>query len=185
MKNLLILTLILAASTAGFSQEQPEPVKNDGFDKSRLFFGGNFGLSFGSNLTLINISPQVGYRFTETFAAGAGVNFISSSFKDSYSKTSQTYAGLNIFGRVYPIRQILLQAQPELNYSWGKYKEYGSGYTYNLEGKFVPSLILGAGAAIPTGSGAFIIMAQYDVIQDPRTPYGKNVFYNFGYNFGF
>jgi hypothetical protein len=175
-----------------FSQYEREPAKEDikGFDKSKLFFGGNFGLSFGSQ-TLINVSPQVGYRFNQYFAAGAGVNFIYSSLKSYYtdgsvaSRQNLGYAGLNVFGRVYPIQYILLQVQPELNYSWGKYKQYDPDAIYSLPGKFVPSLLLGAGGAIPAGRGAFVIMGQYDVVQDPRGPYGNNIFLSFGYNIGF
>ena len=35
-----------------------------GFDKSKLFVGGNLGLAFGT-YTIINVSPLVGYHFTD------------------------------------------------------------------------------------------------------------------------
>ena len=39
-------------------------------------------------------------------------------------------------------------------------------------------------AAIPTGArGAMTIMYQYDVIQDPRSPYGTGAFLSIGFNF--
>lgn len=192
MKNLLILLVCLVVAGRSFSQYQREPANevHEGFDKSKLFFGGSFGLSFGTQ-TFINVSPQVGYRFNQYFAAGTGINFIYSSLKSYYldgsvaSRQNLGYAGLNVFGRVYPIQYILLQAQPELNYSWGNYKEYNPDATYKLPGKFVPSLLLGAGTAIPAGRGSFVIMGQYDVIQDPRGPYGSNIFLNLGFNVGF
>ena len=37
-----------------------------GFDKSKLFFGGNLGLAFGT-YTIVNVSPLVGYQFTLNF----------------------------------------------------------------------------------------------------------------------
>jgi len=44
--------------------------------------------------------------------------------------------------------------------------------------------LLGAGAAIPTGpNGALLLMIQYDVIQDGRSPYGSKTFFTMGYNF--
>ncbi len=41
----------------------------------------------------------------------------------------QGYGGLNIFGRFYPIQYAFLQAQPEMNYSWGSVK-YSDGSTW-------------------------------------------------------
>src|SRR5262245_31300043 len=118
MKRFILAACLLSLlQVSSFAQdEEPAPEKK-GFDKEKLFFGGNFGLGFGSISTLINVSPQVGYRFNRHLAAGAGVNFIYSSYK--YEWTSPQYkeaygvTGLNIFGRVYPIDYILLQLQPE------------------------------------------------------------------------
>jgi hypothetical protein len=188
-KILLIVGVITCLQT--FLQAQDEPLEKQGFDRSRLFAGGNFALSFG-NSTIINISPQLGYRFNRFLAAGAGVNAQYSSFRtinaydgSTFSRFNYGVGGLNIFGRFYPIEQVILQVQPEMNYVWGKEKYYNPSSEISLKGKFVPSLLLGAGGAIPMGgSGAFIIMAQYDVLQSNRTPYGSRVFFNFGYNFG-
>lgn len=146
-------------------------------------------MGFGNNQTLVNVSPQVGYRFNRTLAAGVGVNFIYSSYRYRFAtpefKENYGVAGLNVFGRVYPIDYLFLQLQPEANYSWGKYKYSDDTPDLKLQGKIVPSLLGGAGAAIPAGSGAFIVMIQYDLLQNARSPYGNRAFYNFGYNFGF
>lgn len=187
IKFLWALCLFLTIGFSLYAQEEEEPKR--GFDKSKLFIGGNFGLSFG-DFTLINISPQVGYRFNNVLAAGVGVNGIYSSARSRFitgetaSRENYGVVGLNIFGRVYPIQYAFVQLQPEANYTWGKLKEYSPDAVYKLEGKIVPSLLAGAGAAIPTGAGSFIIMAQYDVLQNARTPYGEKVFVSFGFNFG-
>lgn len=185
---LLVLGILMLAFGTVSAQYEDAPPKK-GFDKNKLFFGGNFGLSFG-DYTIINVSPQIGYRFNQYFAVGTGPNFIYSSFRYRYYnpeyRESYGVVGLNIFGRVYPIEYILLQAQPELNYTWGKIKYYDTYPDQKLNGKFVPSLLLGGGAVIPSGGrGAFIAMIQYDVLQDVRSPYGKRPIYNFGYNIGF
>lgn len=187
---LLFFAITLTVMQTVIAQdEEQEPVKK-GFDKSRLFFGGNFGLGFGTN-TNVNVSPQVGYRFNNYFAAGVGVNFNYYSYKDfyttgaAYSKTSYGYTGFNVFGRVYPIKYILLQAQPTLNYSWGALKFYDGREKQKLPGLFVPSLLLGGGAAIPMGGGnaALLLMIQYDILQEGRSPYGNRPFFSLGYNF--
>lgn len=43
-----------------------------GFDMSKLTVGGNFGLQFG-DYTIVNISPQVGYKFSKHFTFGTGL----------------------------------------------------------------------------------------------------------------
>ena len=186
---MVLITICLYAQDSVRVKEQQEPKK---FDRSRLFVGGNFGLSFG-NYTWINISPQVGYRFSEYFAAGIGINGQYSKEKTNYSSysTTSTYgvAGMNLFGRFYPIRQVFAQLQPELNYIWGTYDNGNS--KSSLNGKILPSLLLGAGAVIPMGrSGGLMITGQYDVLNkasyypDPGTPYGKNIFFSIGFTVG-
>src|SRR6185312_7709991 len=77
---LLIATATMQSIKAQDEHEDPEPTEGRGFDKSKLFFGGNFGLGFGTN-TFVNVSPQVGYRFNDYLAAGFGVNFNYYSYK--------------------------------------------------------------------------------------------------------
>jgi len=194
MKWLLILVCCLCITVVVKAQQEEEGEKK-GFDKSKLFVGGNFGMSFG-DYTFINISPQVGYRFTNRFAAGVGINGQYTEIKSRINGTTifkQSYgvAGMNVFGRFYPIRQVFVQAQPELNYVWGKTKDYRSGEEYTLNSKILPSLLIAGGGAIPMGrAGAFIIMVQYDVLHkdptnyNPGTPYGDRIFYSFGFNVG-
>lgn len=186
-KSLLIAIVFLTTLHLTTLAQDEEPKR--GFDKEKLFFGGTFGLGFGGNSTLVNISPQVGYRFNRYLAAGAGVTFLYSSYRYRYYvpeyKENYGVAGLNVFGRVYPIDYLFLQIQPEMNYNWGKFKFYDGSADQKLDGKIVPSLLGGVGAAIPAGRGAFIILVQYDLLQNERSPYGNRAFYNFGYNFGF
>ncbi len=191
MKKIMMLLIVIttALTQATYAQDEPEEPSPKGFDKSKLFFGGNFGLGLGSSTSSIILSPQAGYRFNTHFAAGAGVNFNYYSYKTFFgsgfeTKTRYGYTGLNIFGRVYPIPYILLQAQPELNYSWGSIKYSDNSPAEKLKGQFVPSLLIGGGAAIPTGgNGALLLMLQYDVLQEPRSPYGNKPFFTMGYNF--
>src|SRR6266700_331150 len=155
-----LFVLLMAVHFTATAQHEEEPKK--GFDKDKLFFGGNFGLSFG-DYTLINVSPQVGYRFNQYLAAGAGLNFIYSSIRYRYYPSTADYknnygvAGMNIFGRVYPIEFALLQLQLELNYTWGKVKFYDGTPDAKLPGKMILSLLGGAVAVIPSRGGAFIV----------------------------
>jgi hypothetical protein len=184
-RTLTFFCLLLSSTL--FGQEKKEKPPHT-FDPEKLFFGGNFGMRFGDN-TFVNISPQVGYQFSQYFAAGGGVNFITSSqtyrngngdkiYKDNYG-----YAGLSVFARVFPIPILFASVQPEYNYSWGKIKYFNGQSDIKTSGAFVPVLLVGAGAAIPSGRGRLIAMLQYDVIGDARSPYGRNAFFTIGYNF--
>jgi hypothetical protein len=186
MKRSLLIIVCFLYSFLCFAQE--EETSSKGFKKEKLFIGGNFGLSFG-DLTLINVSPQVGYRFTDLFAAGLGLNGQYVSVKNRYidgtpySKTSQGVFGLNVFGRLYPINNLMIQLQPEANYIFGKQTFYGStNQEYKMDAVIVPSLLVGAGIVLPSGRGSFIASYFYDVLQKPNAPYGSRPFLNIGYN---
>ena len=197
-RMLLLLTTVCLFSFSVLAQDEKEeeeaPKK---FDRSRLFVGGNFGLSFG-NFTFINISPQLGYRFNDFFAAGIGINgqFSQQKYRSGGTtlyKDRYGVAGMNLFGRFYPIQQGFIQLQPEMNYIWGSRIDYTpQEVKSSLNGKILPSLLAGAGAYLPAGrAGGFIIMAQYDLLNksdfypNPSTPYGKNIFMTIGFNAGF
>jgi hypothetical protein len=193
MKKCVALIVMLVLITSGVrAQESDEAEVKKGFQKEKLFTGGNFGLTFG-DYTLINLSPQLGYRFTNLFAAGIGLNGQYVSFKeryfntgDPYRKVSQTVIGLNVFGRLYPIRNIMIQAQPEANYIFGKQLFYGPPkQEFKLDAAIVPSLLMGGGLVLPSGRGEMLITVFYDVLQDPASPYGRRPIFNFGYNVGF
>lgn len=190
MKKYLIL-IAVACSCFYTASAQEEEQSKKGFQREKLFVGGNFGLTFG-DYTLINISPQLGYRFTNFFAAGIGINAQYISVKDRYSngelysKRASGVAGLNVFGRVYPISQIMLQLQPEANYVFGKitYYDRSPASEYNTDAMIVPSVLAGGGAVLPAGRGAMIVSVFYDVLQHEHSPYGRRPIYNIGFNFG-
>ena len=167
-KTVIAAWMVLSVLTLCAQDEQSEGKK--GFQKENLFVGGNFGLSLG-NYTLINVSPQLGYRFSKLVAAGIGVNAQYVSVKEEYNnqpywKTAQGVAGLNIFGRLYPLEQVMIQVQPELNYIFGKQIFYGPPREeYKLDAEIAPSLLVGGGLVLPSGRGSFIAAVFYDVLQ--------------------
>jgi len=187
------ISLIFALSAILFNAATAQDDgSKKGFDKSRLFIGGTFGLGFSSYSTAINISPQVGYRFSQLFAAGVGINYAYYNYKYYYygsndvsQRSIYSYAGMSIFGRIYPIPQFFIHAQPEVNYIWGKEKYYNPDVEYKVNNQFVPSLLLGGGAAIPAGKGAFTISVLYDVLQNKYSPYYRQAVYGLGFNIGF
>lgn len=162
----------------------------EGAKGEKFFAGGNFGVSLG-RYTLVNLSPQVGYRFNRFVAAGVGFNLQYASLKEKYngrdySKTSQGITGLNVFGRFYPADRFFLQVQPEGNYIFGNIKYYQpTEQTFKLDAEIVPCFLVGGGYSVPAGRGRFLTTVLYDVIQQPNSPYGNQPIVNVGYNFNF
>jgi hypothetical protein len=183
MKKVLALLIIAMAIIQSTIAQDSD---GGGFDKSKLFFGGNLGFAFGT-YTIVNVSPLVGYRFSNVLAAGVGLNYNYYGYDNGIYTSKQTYAGMNLFGRVYPIQQLFLQVQPELNYMWASQTpDAGQQFEPFKTNQFVPSLLLGGGAAIPTGAnGAITISIMYDVLQNVWSPYYHQAVYGFGYTVGF
>ena len=171
-----------------YDEEEEKPAKK--FDPNRLVFGGNLAVSFG-DFTFVNISPQVGYQFSNMLTAGAGINYINTgvTYRDvagnKLFKESFSYAGMNIFGRLFPTNFLFLMAQPELNYSWGRIKSFTGQPEVKLEGAWVPSFLVGGGLMMggQGGRGGLMLSIQYDLAQDPRSPYGTRPFFGMGYAF--
>ncbi len=168
-----------------------DSTKQHGFQKDRLFLGGNVGLSLG-NITYFNLSPLIGYRFSNLFAAGLQINgqYESVRYKDFGNtltkKERYGMVGLGVFGRVYPIPQLFLQVQPEMNLIMGKVKYYNtdppSEQKYH---KQVPSFLVGGGYSQSIGrNSAFVIMILYDILQDDNSPYGNRPIFRAGVNLG-
>lgn len=175
-----------------FSEDQyqmPRDSSAKGFDRSRLFVGGNLGLSFG-DFTYINVSPLIGYRFSDLFAAGVQINtqYESAKYYDADNRLDRkdryTLLGAGIFGRVYPIPQLFIHLQPEENFLRGKEKFYDG----TPEAKYrthVTSMLVGGGYAMPiSGASEFSVMILYDILQETNSPYGNQPIFRAGVNIG-
>lgn len=184
MKKTIFTALVLFFSLCVFSQDESSK-------PSKLFAGGNFGLSLG-RYTLISLNPQVGYRFNRFLGAGLGLNLVYASQKEKdaygndYRKVVQGITGLNTFVRFYPMQRFLIQVQPEGNYIFGKQIFYQPvKQTYKLDAIIVPSILVGGGLVTPTAKGAMLFTVMYDVLQNPDSPYGNRPIVNVGYNLNF
>lgn len=101
---LIIFSLFLCSFTQVSAQELANPNKEvkRGFDPKKIFYGGNFGLSFGT-FTSINLAPIVGYQFNEVFASGVGLNYNYIKVKSGYFYANSSYEasayGFKVFAR--------------------------------------------------------------------------------------
>jgi len=99
MKKSIIYAIIFVIAAAINLQAQEKITMLN----PNIFFGGNFGLQFGS-ITQINLSPTVGYRFPNQISAGVGLTY--DYYNDSRYQFSTSAYGASIFGR-YNINKYL------------------------------------------------------------------------------
>ncbi len=168
-----------------------------GFDPDKLVYGGGLSLGFGT-VTNLGISPIVGYRITDRAVAGIGLGYQYFRYKNAYQNPQTgSYENYNqhvftpsVFGRYLLFDNFFVQAEYEYNFiSYNRlaYDPNGSGNVVNLTERVrVPALPAGIGYRQPvTDRSSFLIMALYDVLQNELSPYGKQVFFRFGFNVGF
>jgi hypothetical protein len=193
MKRLLLCFLLLIAVQLVHAQYyKTDTTSRKGFDASRLIVGGSLGLAFG-DYTNINISPLVGYRISQLFAAGLAINgqYGSERFRDYYGNTGQrnqySILGGGVWGRVYPLDFLFIHVQPEYNHVSLKSTYYDTDPKTIVKDSYgVSSLLMGGGYTQPIGGrAAFSIMALYDVLQDSRSPYQNGLILRVGASLGF
>ena len=193
MKRLLLCFLLLTAVQLVHAQYyKTDTTRKKAFDGSRLIIGGSLGLSFG-DYTNVNVSPLVGYRISQLFAAGLAINaqYGSERFRDYYGNTGQrnqySIFGGGVWGRVYPLDFLFIHVQPEYNHISLKSTYYDTDPKTVVKDSYgVSSLLMGGGYTQPVSDrAAFSIMALYDVLQDSRSPYQNGLILRVGATMGF
>ncbi len=141
--------------------------------KDRLVFGGDFSLAFGNN-TLVGISPQVGYKITDKWIAGVGLNYYYFSFNSpGYVKYSTSMYGGNYFTRYHILDQLFVHTEFQgINVEY-----YESPFSNELTRGWVPIWYVGGGFYARIGSNAYLgATILIDLIEDHRSPWSNPVF---------
>jgi hypothetical protein len=177
MKRIVVLVCLCFFSYYAGAQQESKPSFGE-----RIYFGGNFGLNFGTNYTVVELSPIVGYKITERLSAGFGITYIYYKQKiPAYNFTYETsiYGG-NVFTRYFFTESLFAHVEGgALNLDVPAIY-----YPYELAREWVPNLLVGGGYRSMIGQRAsFMIMLLYDVIDDPNSPY-RNPILRVGFGFG-
>ena len=137
--------------------------------KDRVFTGGGLGLQFGQ-ITLVNVAPYLGYKFTDKISGGLGVTYLY--YRDNiYEYESSIYGG-SIFGRYYLMNQLFLHGEYEL-LNLKVYNEFKKAYSR----EFAPGLLLGAGYSQSAGGKVtFNLMVLWDILENRYYPYKNPIF---------
>lgn len=164
--TLLQTTLAVGQYTRDDSALETQPNEDKkGIDFNRLYVGGSLGAQFGT-FTFVNLSPDLGYWFTDRFTAGIGARYLY--FSDSRTNYSTTIVGGSIFAR-YLIT-------PEI-FGHVEYEVLNGRFDPTREKAFnISSLFVGGGYMQSLGDRFFTgIMLLYNVNDSVYSPYRNPV----------
>jgi hypothetical protein len=154
-KNLIMIAcLLIAFSTVAQDYGTREPEDNPPV-RQRLFFGGSFGLQFGT-VTNIEVSPLVGFWLLPRVAVGAGPSF--QYYKDPFGRTT-IYGGRAMLQLklVQDLNNIIPLGLNTGIFVTGEYEALSLEKSFFIatpgsEGRFYyGSFLAGAGLSQPTG----------------------------------
>ncbi len=156
MKKLFLLVVFFASLTA-YGQWGAEDLNEKPSIKDRIFTGGGFGFSFNANYDFFSLSPIIGYRVTQRFAAGTSIIYRHTTYKYVAPKISTNDWGLSPFIRYQIHGPIFLHAEYEyLNNQYVTYNGQSLRKSYT-------SFMAGGGLFQPIGRHAgFFAIALYN-----------------------
>jgi len=180
MKKRIVILLIVIVSAinclAQFEDEKPSI-------RDRLFFGGGFGLAFGS-VTHVDVSPLVGYKITNRFSAGIGLSYQYYKYAAYNIKTSiygakvlTSFTIIKDLGNILPFGEnmgaIMLHAELE-----GLNLEKRIFYLSSDDGReWIVTPLAGIGYSLPVGQRSFLnIYLLYNFNESSKSPYQNPVF---------
>lgn len=152
-KILLIPTIILLA-LIHFNEVKAQNTSS-WIDQSRVFTGGGLGVQIGS-VTLIDVSPHIGYFITERFALGIGGTYQYYRINNDYINYSTSIWGGRLFGRYYVLEELFAHAEYEyLNYEAALVDPFGY-YSGKIERVGVDNILVGAGYRQSIGGNSYV-----------------------------
>ncbi len=186
MKKLILFIYLIALTSVITSQEVQtqsqapiqvdEPASEKAPFKSKLYTGGNFGLTFGT-YTNIMIAPLLGIKWSPKFSTELGVEY--NYTKDNRYDTEFSQYGGRVNAQYFVIPQLFAQAEFA-----GLSMEHYNPIINKNERNLVPFLYLGAGYRQYISKRSFVsFRIMFDVLNDENSPYSRGEPY-FSVGFG-
>ena len=143
--------------------------------KDKIFTGGNLGFQFGKE-TFAEISPLIGYKFTDKIAAGIGVTYQYYHYTDRYYDIKTNVYGGRVFGRYMVTQNLFAHVEYEyLNLE---------AFDFQRRRVDVNSVLAGAGYIQHIGPNSSVVaMILYNFTESVYTPY-SNPIIRIGFNLG-
>ncbi len=159
-------------------QQDKQPEKKGGFQRERLFFGGNVGFNFSSDYTVIDVNPLVGYRFTDKFSSGIQIDY--SFIQISYMDVSTSIYGVSVFASYIFYKNFLAKAEYQHISLESKY--FGPSIT--AKGRFgIDNVYVGGGFRTPIGEHSYAyFLILWNLNETMYNPY-QNPIYSISFEF--
>lgn len=172
--------------------------KKKGYDPDKLVIGGGLNGGIGGGYINAGVSPIVGYRFADMFAAGVGLGYQYDRAPDYVDPTNPyqvSYIHANIiypslWARCFIYRNLFADAVFEyniINLRRPHFNYYTNEMETLRETDNVPCALVGIGLRQPLGGRvSFYGEIMHDLLQQDNSPYaGQFIIFKFGIAAGF
>jgi hypothetical protein len=169
----------------GSQKTRPVKIKPKITWKDSLYFGGNLGIQFTGNGSLIDVSPNVGYKFNKYLSVGLQGIFTNITVRDINFIYKYTFYGLGSFIRVKPLPYLFLQAEYDV-------LSVPDNFSIVKTNRTIADVNL-AGLGIRNELGlntCYYLLIMYEFVPTPNSPYTFGPFnsplvYRAGFNINF
>lgn len=186
MKKIFFVFCLFVVAMRGMAQHNRDRVNTyvdaedggNGFRKANLFVGGSLNLGYSGYDFNVGGAPEIGYSLNKYLDAGLLVNLNYTSeradpsgyYNDNERQRYFTY-GVGAFARVYPIRFLFFQVEPEYNWTNYSYKFFNPTQTGSSNINAASMLLgIGYGQRI-VGQSNFYIAVMFDALSNQGSPY--------------
>jgi hypothetical protein len=181
------LIILFFLSVAVFAQKirtgrQPKQQINW---QDSLYYGGNLGLQLMGNGSLIDISPNVGYKFNKYLSVGLQGIFTNLTIRNGNFVYRYMFYGLGGFVRIKPLPFLFLQAEYDV-------LSVPDNFSITKTSRTIADVNLaGIGIRNELGMNAsYYLLLMYEFIPTPNSPYTYGPFnsplvYRAGFNINF
>ncbi|MBU0489459.1 MAG: hypothetical protein KKA07_02435 [Bacteroidetes bacterium] len=174
MKKILLVGLLLVAflriEAQNYSDDPETGTKNKETSGNRFYTGGGIALQIGS-VTILGISPTLGYKITESFSVGLGVKYLYYSEVYSTGRSSASIYGASPFAR-YLITESVF-AYTEYEFINIVYKD--PGYALNDQMSLESFFVGGGYRQEVTNNSWFYLLVLFNLNNTPNTIYQNPV----------
>jgi long-subunit fatty acid transport protein len=158
ISSLFIVSLI--TFTTNIYAQTDKEISDRSSILDRIYTGGNVGFQFG-DITNIQVAPIIGYRVTNDFSAGLGIQYQYTKYKLFTPALSSNNYGTSVFTRYRIKSPLFLQAE----YEYLNYEILTSAV--ESERSSLTSFFVGGGISQPiNANAAFTMIVMYNLSYD-------------------